>query len=167
MPKGVYDHKSHSRTTKAEIKALVTFCFREDIANRLKKAPKPHILTVSLYEEETGIKISKQLAYNQRGKWMVVNGELIETRERIPKSNTHRITKAELEEFVRFCFRDDIAELIGNDVHSYTQAAELYSQHIGKPFSPITARNQRGKWLLERPRPFRQIDSFGCASYFA
>lgn len=149
MPKGVYDHNPRSRTSKAEIKAFVTFCFREDIANLLEKAPKPHILAVSLYEKETGIKLSKQLAYNQQGKWMMVNGVIIETRERKPRAQCHRITKAELEDFVRFCFRDDIAELIGNDVHSYTKAAELYSQHTGKPFSPITARNQRGKWLLE------------------
>ena len=67
---------------------------------------------------------------------MMVNGNLVETYESKPKSNNHKIT------------RNDIAELIGNDVHSYSKAKELYTQHTSKPFSPITARNQRGKWEM-------------------
>lgn len=155
MPKGVYDHKAHSRISKADLKEFIRFCFREDIANQLAEVSKPHLLSVKLYEDETGIKISSQTAYNQRDKWMMINNDLVETTERKARKASTRITKAELEDFVKFCFRDDIAELIGNDVHSYAIAADLYTQHTGKPFSSITSRNQKGKWILIDGEPLK------------
>lgn len=149
MPKGVYERKAHSRITKDDVKNFVRFCFREDIAQQLEKARKPHMLAVSLYENETGIKISTQTAYQQKGKWTKVGDDIVKIGERKPRSSNNRITKAELEDFVRFCFRDDMAELIGNDIHSYAKAADLYTRHTGKSFSPITARNQKGRWIME------------------
>ena len=155
MPKGVYTRQPHNRISKSDLKDFVRFCFRTDIANRLEKHPHPHILAVELYENETHIKIAPQTAYNQRDKWMMVGNDLIQlTKPKIRKSN-NRITKSDLKDFVRFCFEDDIAELIGNDIHSYKRASELYMERRGKYISPSTAKDQRGRWLLVDGEPKR------------
>lgn len=78
MPKGVYPHKRHqpgaSRITAERLKDFVRFTRRPDIAEQLAQAKRPHYLAVELYHKETGIKISYQCAYKQRGKWVEING---------------------------------------------------------------------------------------------
>ena len=74
MPKGVYEHST--KTTKADIMEFVKFCFREDIAKQLEKVKMPHLLAVRLDEEETGKIIKPQTAYNQRNKWIMINGNI-------------------------------------------------------------------------------------------
>lgn len=159
MPKGVYTRQPHARISKADLKDFVRFCFRADIAKQLEKHPHPHLLAVELYEQATNIKISTQTAYNQRDKWMMVGDELVQINQPTPKPESrkpaNRITKSELHDFVRFCFDDDIAELIGNDVHSYKRASELYMERRGKYISPSTVKDQRGRWIISDGEPKR------------
>jgi len=47
---------------------------------------------VSLYEKESGIKINENTAKNQKGKWLIVNGELYKkkkTKQKIPIADEH------------------------------------------------------------------------------
>lgn len=78
-PKGI-KHKTH--LTKAEMKDFIMFCFRDDIADKLEQVVRPHQVAVKLYEKETGKKISTTTAYNQKGRWQMVNGELCEIKKR-------------------------------------------------------------------------------------
>ena len=55
-------------------------CFREDIANQLAKVFRPHQLAVELYEQETGKIVNVTTAYNQQGRWMMIDGKLCEVR---------------------------------------------------------------------------------------
>lgn len=64
------------RITKEKLMDFIRFCFREDIAELLTQVKKPHQLAVRLYENETGIRISPKTAYAQRGKWIMLSGEL-------------------------------------------------------------------------------------------
>ena len=86
MPRGVFvhtnnhPHKSHMK--KAEVKAFVKFCFREDIAKQLENIQYPHQKAIELYKKETGKEVSSQTAYKQHGRWSMVNGELYEIRKR-------------------------------------------------------------------------------------
>ena len=75
MPRGVYD-RTKAKITKAEIKAFVMFCFRPDIAKQLEQVKLPHLLAVKLYKQETGKEINPKTAYQQRNKWIMVDGEL-------------------------------------------------------------------------------------------
>ena len=75
MPRGVYD-RTKAKTTKAEIKEFVMFCFRPDIAKQLESVKTPHLLAVKLYKQETGKEISPKTAYSQKNKWIMVNGEI-------------------------------------------------------------------------------------------
>lgn len=74
MPKGVYERKG--KTGKADIIDFVKFCFREDIAKQLELVKSPHLLAVKLYKEETGKDINSSTAYNQRDKWIMINGNI-------------------------------------------------------------------------------------------
>ena len=74
MPKGQYDRKG--KTTKDDIKNFIKFCFREDIAEKLKQVKLPHKLAVELYLNETGKKIRAQTAYQQKDKWILIDGEV-------------------------------------------------------------------------------------------
>ena len=78
-PKGI-KHKTH--LTKSETKDFMMFCFRDDIAKQLEQVVRPHQLAVKLYEKETGKKISTTTAYNQNGRWQMINGELCEIKQR-------------------------------------------------------------------------------------
>ena len=72
-------HSSHLK--KADVKAFVSFCLREDIAQQLERVIRPHQLAVRLYERETGITIPQSTAYKQHGRWAMINGELCEIRK--------------------------------------------------------------------------------------
>jgi len=74
MPKGIYDRTG--KTSKDEIKNFVKFCFREDVAEKLKGIKLAHKLAVELYFNETGKKIKPQTAYQQRNKWVIVDGNV-------------------------------------------------------------------------------------------
>ena len=78
-PQPGFKHATHM--TKAEVRAFAAFCLREDIANQLQQVVRPHQLAVKLYERETGIKVPESTAYRQRGRWMLINGELCEIRK--------------------------------------------------------------------------------------
>lgn len=78
MPSGQYPRTPHTRINKEELKKFIEFTFRDDIKEQLEKVKRPHQLAVTLYEAETGIKISPQTAYNQIGKWTKINGTLAE-----------------------------------------------------------------------------------------
>ena len=78
-PQPGFKHSSHMK--KADVKAFVTFCLREDIAQQLERVVRPHQLAVKLYENETGIKVPQTTAYKQRGRWAMINGELCEIRK--------------------------------------------------------------------------------------
>ena len=71
-------HKTHMK--KADIKEFVMFCLRDDIADQLAKVYRPHQLAVELYEKETGKKVSTTTAYNQQGRWAMIDGKLCEVR---------------------------------------------------------------------------------------
>lgn len=81
MPKGVYNHKPHKRCTKEELKAYVEFTFRKDISEKIIKAKVPHQLAVALYYKETGITIPASTAYNQKGRWEVIDGVVCQVRK--------------------------------------------------------------------------------------
>lgn len=76
MPSGIYERKG--KITKQQIKDFVKFCFREDIATKLEKVKKHHLLAIQLYEQETGIKVKPQTAKKQEGKWILINGDIYE-----------------------------------------------------------------------------------------
>ena len=78
-PQPGFKHTAHM--TKADVRAFAAFCLREDIANQLQQVVRPHQLAVKLYEKETGIKVPESTAYRQRGRWMLINGELCEIRK--------------------------------------------------------------------------------------
>lgn len=65
-----------SRLTKEELMEFITFTFRPDISVQLEKVKSPHILAVKLYKEETGKDINVKTAYNQRNKWIMINGKI-------------------------------------------------------------------------------------------
>ena len=82
MPKGVYEHEPHERITKAQLMEFIRLVFRPDIAEQLEKVKQPHILSVRLYEKETGIKINPKTAYAQKGKWIEISGEIFRATEK-------------------------------------------------------------------------------------
>ena len=77
MPKGVYERTG--KTSKADIKEFVIFCFREDIAKQLEKVKQPHKLAVNLFKQETGKDIKPSTAYKQNGKWIMINGDVFKS----------------------------------------------------------------------------------------
>ena len=150
MPKGVYDHKPRNRITKAELKKFVLFTFREDIADRLAKERYPHQVAVKLYEQETGITISSQTAYKQKGKWEYhvyhdpVTG--LKTREELlehkPGPFVKRSTKAEVQQYVDFRNRPDIMDAVKGDPKPYLKAIELFESETGIKITPLTAKRK-------------------------
>lgn len=90
MPRGVYERKPRvkkpntqprTRIDDETLKEFVMFTFRNDIASILECVRYPHQLAVELFYKETGVIIKPITAYHQRGRWMMVNGELT----KIPK----------------------------------------------------------------------------------
>ena len=59
-----------------------------------------------------------------------------------------KITKAEIKEFVKFCFRPDIAKRLESVKLPHLLAVKLYKQETGKEINPKTAYNQRDKWTM-------------------
>ena len=57
-----------------------------------------------------------------------------------------RITKEELKNFIRFTFREDIAERLANAKYPHNLAVELYEEETGIIISAATAYRQRNKW---------------------
>ena len=57
-----------------------------------------------------------------------------------------RITKEELKNFIRFTFREDIAERLANAKYPHKLAVELYEEETGIIISAATAYRQRNKW---------------------
>lgn len=85
MPRGVYERKPRVKNPNAQprtridnetLMEFVRFTFREDIASVLEGVQYPHQLAVELFYNETGVIIKAITAYHQRGRWMMVNGEL-------------------------------------------------------------------------------------------
>lgn len=93
MPKGSgrghYERKPHTRITKQELKKFIMFCMKPEIKAQLALVKRPHQLAPVLYEKESGIKISTQTAYNALGKWVIINGELIERNDDNTNDNTN------------------------------------------------------------------------------
>ena len=150
MPKGVYDHKPRNRITKAELKKFVLFTFREDIAERLAKERYPHQVAVELYKHETGITISSQTAYKQRGKWdyhvyhdpvtgLKLREELLEHK---PGPFVKRSTKAEVQQYVDFRKRPDIMDAVKDEPKPYLKAVELFEKETGIKITPLTAKRK-------------------------
>ena len=69
-----------------------------------------------------------------------------------PHTNNHphksHLKKADVMEFVRFCFREDIAKQLESMAYPHQKAVELYKKETGKEISPQTAYHQRGRWAM-------------------
>ena len=74
-----------AKLSSEEIMAYVKFCFRSDIAKKLKKAKDFHQLAIDLYKKATGIEIPLRVSHNHLRKWMIVKGELVPI-----SSNSHK-----------------------------------------------------------------------------
>ncbi len=59
-----------------------------------------------------------------------------------------RTSKAAVMDFVRFCFRDDIADRLADAHHPHKLAVELYHTETGITISPALAYRQRGRWRM-------------------
>jgi len=70
--------------------------------------------------------------------------------ERAPKT-----TKAEIMDFVKFCFRDDIAEQLARVHDAEKLAVDLYERETGKKIKLSTAKQQRGKWTMVNGTVYR------------
>ena len=115
-------HASHLK--KAEVKAFVLFCLREDIAQQLEQVVRPHQLAVVLYERETGIKFPQSTAYKQRGRWQMINGELCEIRKgkdcvrpaRPPPKNPRRSRAKPTEAASSESLKEEVSQSLESDV---------------------------------------------------
>lgn len=80
----INEHKKHThkRMTKDSLKDYIRFTFRDDIASILKDENvdimKRINNVVRLYEMESGIKMLPKTAFNQIGRWKIINDEVVE-----------------------------------------------------------------------------------------
>ena len=65
------------KLSSEEIMAYVKFCFKSNIAKKLKNASNFHELAVSLYKKATGIDIPVKVSHAHLRKWMLIKGELV------------------------------------------------------------------------------------------
>ena len=56
--------------------------------------------------------------------------------------------KSDIMDFVKFCFRDDIAHKLEQVDKPHILAVNLYKEETGKVIKPATAYKQRGKWQM-------------------
>lgn len=66
-----------TRLSSEDIMSYVKFCFRSDIAKKLKNAKNFHQLAIDLYKKHTGITIPIRVSHNHIRRWMVIKGELV------------------------------------------------------------------------------------------
>ena len=162
MPRGVYDRKGFVRTTKESLNEFIKFCHRFDIAEKLKIVKRPHQLAVTLYEKETGIKISSQTSSKNLEKIMkdVTVEEFVtflnendlkhmhsnsEYEEEVNEHIAHkhkRITIPMLEAYVKFTFRDDIKNILDDETidlkNRVMKVVKMYKDETNKDiFSSI------------------------------
>ena len=69
-----------------------------------------------------------------------------------PHTNNHphksHMKKADVKDFVMFCFREDIAKQLEGLVYPHHLAIELYKRETGKEVSAQTAYKQHGRWMM-------------------
>ena len=56
-----------------------------------------------------------------------------------------RITKAQKMDFIEWCFRPEIADIIANA--SYNKIRQIYYNNTGRDVSISFIRNQKNKWI--------------------
>ena len=61
---------------------------------------------------------------------------------------TGKTTKADIMEYVKFCFRDDIAQQLARVKQPHQLAVKLFKAETGKDIKPQTAYKQRNKWTM-------------------
>ena len=66
-----------NKISSEQIMEYVKFCFRSDIAKKLKKSKNFHKDAIELYKKHTGIEIPIRISHNHLRKWMVIKGELV------------------------------------------------------------------------------------------
>lgn len=66
-----------------------------------------------------------------------------------------KTSKQDIEKFVRFCFREDIAKQLEKERSPHLLAVRLYEEATGIKIKPKTAYAQRGKWMMENDRLVR------------
>lgn len=59
-----------------------------------------------------------------------------------------KITKQQLKDFVKFCFREDIATELEKVKKPHLLVIQLYEQETGIKVNPQTAKKQEGKWVM-------------------
>ena len=69
---------------------------------------------------------------------------------------TGKITKEQLKEFVKFCFRDDIAKELERVKTPHLLAVQLYKRETGITINPQTAKRQEGKWIMINDEIYEQ-----------
>ena len=60
-----------------QIMEYVKFCFRADIARKLKKTKDFHKLAIELYKRHSGVEIPLKISHYHLRRWMILNGELV------------------------------------------------------------------------------------------
>ena len=59
-----------------------------------------------------------------------------------------KITKQQIKDFVKFCFREDIAKELERVKTPHLLAVQLYEQETGIKVNSQTAKRQNGKWIM-------------------
>ena len=66
----------------------------------------------------------------------------------IHTSHKSHMKKDDVKEFVRFCFREDIANQLSKALIPHQLAVDLYEKETGKKVSLQTAYKQYGRWQM-------------------
>ena len=67
-----------------------------------------------------------------------------------------KITKEQIKDFVKFCFREDIAKELERVKTPHLLAVQLYEQQTGIKVNPQTAKRQNGKWIMVNGEIYEQ-----------
>ena len=67
-----------------------------------------------------------------------------------------KITKQQIKDFVKFCFREDIAKELEKVKTPHLLAVQLYEQETGIKINPRTAQRQSNKWIMINDEIYEQ-----------
>ena len=61
---------------------------------------------------------------------------------------TGKTTQEQIKEFVKFCFREDVAKQLQQVKTPHLLAVNLYEKETGIKIKPSTAKRQTDKWIM-------------------
>ena len=69
---------------------------------------------------------------------------------------TGKTTKEQIKEYVKFCFREDIANQLQQVKEPHLLAVNLYEKETGIKIKPSTAKRQTDKWIMINGEIYKQ-----------